>query len=200
MDMTITDRALALRNLLMLTDPAEIQVELQRIETQTARYADAQRILSKMFATEPSTEPAERALLERVGEQADLAAPLMAKASALGLAKKTDEACLVLRTQFRPVQRKWWELPRELNVFEEKQSEHAAVDAARAHTDARALMLGFGSLALLISVAAALMITRGLVRQLGGEPDYAVALAADPHGPGRKASTAKEKTTEWEEF
>ena len=64
-----------------------------------------------------------------------------------------------------------------MSAIEEKQSEQSAAAADRTYAGARSLMLGFGALALLSSIAAALLITRGLVKQLGGEPAYAAEVA-----------------------
>ncbi|MEC5162031.1 methyl-accepting chemotaxis protein [Janthinobacterium sp. CG_23.3] len=177
MDLTITERALALRNLILLSEPAEIQIEVARIATQAKKYDDAQGKLGQMFATLATTTEQEQALLEKIRQQSALAAPFIAKATELGLAKQGDAAYKLLRFEFRPVQKKWWELLRELSAIEEKQSEQAAAAAEAAYAGARSMMLGFGALALLVSIAAAWMITRGLVRQLGGEPDYAAEVA-----------------------
>ncbi|WP_317203271.1 methyl-accepting chemotaxis protein [Janthinobacterium sp.] len=177
MDLTITERALALRNLILLSEEAEIQIEVKRIEAQAKKYEEAQSKLGQMFANLAGTAPEEIALLAQIRQQSLLAAPFIAKATELGLAKKGDEAYKMLRFEFRPVQKKWWELLRELSAIEEKQSGEAAAAAETAYVGARSLMLGFGGLALLVSIAAALLITRGLVKQLGGEPDYAAEVA-----------------------
>ena len=177
MDLTITERALALRNLILLSEASEIQIEVTRIEAQNKKYEEAQTKLGVMFSSQSGTSPEEVTLLDKIRQQAALAAPFIAKATELGLAKKGEDAYKVLRFEFRPVQKKWWELLRELSVIEEKQSEQSAAAADQAYTSARSMMLGFGALALLSSIAAALLITRGLVKQLGGEPDYAAEVA-----------------------
>ena len=177
MDLTITERALALRNLILLSEASEIQIEVTRIEAQNKKYEEAQTKLGVMFSSQSGTSPEEVTLLDKIRQQAALAAPFIAKATELGLAKKGEDAYKVLRFEFRPVQKKWWELLRELSVIEEKQSEQSAAAADQAYTSARSMMLGFGVLALLSSIAAALLITRGLVKQLGGEPDYAAEVA-----------------------
>ncbi len=62
-----------------------------------------------------------------------------------------------------------------------KQKEQAAADAAQASTDVylstRALMLAMVIGSLAVGVAIGLFITRGLTRQLGGEPGYAAEVA-----------------------
>lgn len=177
MDLTITERALALRNLILLTEDNEIQIEIRRISEQGKKYAEAEEKLSRMFATRPQTTAEEKSLLQQIRQQAALATPYISRAAALALEKKGDEAYKLLRFEFRPVQKKWWELLRELTAIEEKQSVQATVDAENAYASARVLMLAFGALALLTSLIAAFLITRGLVKQLGCEPDEAVEIA-----------------------
>src|SRR5476649_276386 len=177
MDLTVTERALALRNLILLTEPKDMQVEVDRIATQEKKYADAQDELGAMFRTSPSTAPEEHQLLDAIRQQGALATPLMTRAAALALDKKTDESYALLRSQLRPIQKVWWDKLRELKALEEKQNVDAATAAEQAYVNARALMLTIGAIALLVSVAAAILITRGVLRQLGGEPDYAVVVA-----------------------
>ena len=177
MDSSITERALALRNLLLLKDPAELQVEIARIDEQGKKYATAQDQLGKMFSSLPNTTAQEIALLDQIRQQAILAAPLIARGAELGQAGKMEEAYQVLRQELRPVQKKWWDLLRQLTAIEEKLSAQAALEAEHTYASGRTLMLAVGLLALLCSVVSALTISRGVLRQLGGEPDYAAAIA-----------------------
>jgi methyl-accepting chemotaxis protein len=82
-----------------------------------------------------------------------------------------------VRFEFRPVQKKWWALLRELASFEQQLNDVALRDADNAYRSARTLMIAFGVLALATGGLAAWLITRGLLRQLGGEPAEAVRIA-----------------------
>jgi methyl-accepting chemotaxis protein len=177
MDLTITERALALRNLILLTEEKEIGIEVKRIAAQEKKYADAEAKLSDMFAKISGTQPEEKALLKQIREQAELATPYFRKAANLILEKKGDEAYKLLRFEFRPIQKKWWDLLRELNALEDKLSEQAYADAQQTYHAARSLIMMFGSLAVIASAIAAFLITRSLTRQLGGEPSYAAEIA-----------------------
>jgi methyl-accepting chemotaxis protein len=178
MEQTVTERALALRNLILLTEQKEIQIEVERIAAQEQRYAEAQQRLGRLFGGTADTTAEEHTLLARIRQQAELATPFVRQAAALALDKKTDDAYRLLRYDFRPVQRKWWDLLRELRALEERQNTAAVAAAAQTYARARWLVSGFGVLALAASVAAALLITRSVVRQLGCEPQEAVAIAA----------------------
>ncbi|WP_257572360.1 methyl-accepting chemotaxis protein, partial [Janthinobacterium sp. UMAB-60] len=177
MDLTVTERALALRNLILLKEEKEIQIEVARIAEQEKKYAAAQQKLGTMFAKLEGTSNEERSLLEKIRQQSELAAPFIQRAAALALDHKQEDAYKLLRYEFRPVQKRWWELLRTLIAVEEKQNNEASSVAEAAYSQARLVMLSIGSLALLTSLLAAVLITRGVTRQLGCEPDEAAAIA-----------------------
>ena len=177
MDLTVTERALALRNLILLKEDKEIQIEVARIAEQEKKYAAAQQKLGEMFAKLEGTSSEEKSLLEQIRTQSGLAAPFIQRAAALALEQKQDDAYKLLRYEFRPVQKRWWELLRTLIAVEEKQNNEASINAEAAYSQARLVMLSIGSLALVTSLLAAVLITRSVTRQLGCEPDEAAAIA-----------------------
>ncbi|WP_454775228.1 methyl-accepting chemotaxis protein [Janthinobacterium tructae] len=177
MDLTVTERALALRNLILLKEEKEIQIEVARIAEQEKKYAAAQQKLGAMFAKLENTSSEEKSLLEQIRTQSELAAPFIQRAAALALEQKQDDAYKLLRYEFRPVQKRWWELLRTLIAVEEKQNSEASSMAEAAYSQARLVMLSIGSLALVTSLLAAVLITRSVTRQLGCEPDEAAAIA-----------------------
>ena len=177
MDLTVTERALAMRNLILLKEEKEIQIEVKRIAEQQKKYAASQDQLGQMFAKLSATSAEEKELLEQIRKQSELAAPFIERAAGLALEQKQDEAYKLLRYEFRPVQKRWWELLRKLIAVEEKQNVEAADAAEIAYAKARTVMLIIGSLALLTSVVAAWLITRGVTRELGCEPAEAAEIA-----------------------
>ncbi|AVR28806.1 methyl-accepting chemotaxis protein [Burkholderia thailandensis] len=169
LELSITERALALRNLILLDQQDEMQIELNRIDAQTKLYKESRDRLATMFATLDGTHE-ERTLLDQIGLQGDAADGFIARARAMILAGQKDDAYKLLRFEFRPVQARWWALTRELKALEEKQNEEATAHAKQAYERSRTWMFALGALALLSSVVSAWLITRGIVRQLGGEP------------------------------
>ena len=178
MDLTVTERALALRNLILLKDEQQIQIEIKRISDQEDKYAAAFNKMTQMFRIQDGTAAEERTLLESIRLQGEQAAPLIKRAQSLAVEQHQEQSYQVLRSELRPVQKKWWDLLRQLIALEEKQNIEAVGNADAAYDSARQNMLIAGGLALMCSVAAAWMITRRLVRQLGCEPDEAALIAA----------------------
>ena len=167
----VSDRINSLRVLTLMTDPADMEPDMARIKAQTTVYQEAQKKLEEKFAIESTAE--EKTLLATIKEQEAAAMPAIAKASALWLANDAEAATRVLIKEIRPVQKKWMEALEQLATLEDNLNAQMQTDARTAFDSARVFMIVLGVLAVALGVVAALVITRGLLKQLGGEPDYA---------------------------
>ncbi|QCP51487.1 methyl-accepting chemotaxis protein [Trinickia violacea] len=178
LDQSISNRALALRNLILLQPDQQdqIAIETKRFDEESATYEDARSKLATMFAL-PGTTSDETTLLEQIKQQGDQALPLMQKARELVLSGQKDAAYHVLRFDLRPVQAKWWDFVRQLRDLEHQQNAEETAAAKASYRESRAWIIAIASLALLTSVVSATLITRGLLKQLGGEPGDAVDAA-----------------------
>ena len=177
MRVLINDRTISLKNLSLLTDPADMQPEIDRINAQTKRYNDAEGKLDGLFKSNAGTTAEEKSLLAKIKEQEGIANPGIDKAIGLWKDNKAEDATKVLIKEIRPAQKKWLDALNDLVALEDKQNAEAATDARTAFGNARSLMLGLGIVAVLAGIAAAWWITRRLLKQLGGEPDYAAQIA-----------------------
>jgi methyl-accepting chemotaxis protein len=174
---SVTDRMIALRNLAILTDVPKMNVEAQRIRKLEAAYADAKAKLGKTFE-DPSTTAEEKAYFSKLQEQETSALPLMADAEKLGLANKIDETNDLLVNKVDPAQAAWLDTLNNLARWEEKLNNDAASSSADAYHSAVTLMLILSAMAIAAGIAAATLVTRGLLKQLGGEPGVAAQVAA----------------------
>jgi methyl-accepting chemotaxis protein len=171
----VSDRVTSLRILTLMTDAGDMEPEMNRIKELAGKYADAQNKLSSQFALEANAD--EKALLATIKEQEAIAMPAIAKASELWLANKAEDATKVLIKEIRPAQKKWMAALDQLASLEDKLNAQVQVDAAAGFSSGRTFMILMGVLAVAISVVAAYVITRGLLKQLGGEPDYTASIA-----------------------
>jgi methyl-accepting chemotaxis protein len=176
----VSERLASLRVLTLMADAAEMEPELERFKQQTAKYEDAQKKLAATFAAAGSQQ--EKTLLAAVKESEALAMPAIAKASQLYLANNAMDATRVMVKEVRPVQKKWTEALDQLAALEDKQNAQTQLDAEANFDSARNFMLGLLVLAVAIGVAAAVVISRSLLKQLGGEPGYAARVAASIAG------------------
>ncbi len=171
----VSDRITSLRILTLMTDASDMEPEMARIKTQTSTYQETQKKLEEKFAVESTTE--EKTLLASIKEYEAAAMPAIAKASALWMANEAEAATRVMIKEIRPVQKKWMDALEQLATLEDKLNEQMQADARKAFDSARLFMIILGVLAVAMGVAAALVITRGLLKQLGGEPDYTASIA-----------------------
>ncbi|MGO4470091.1 methyl-accepting chemotaxis protein, partial [Pseudoduganella sp. RAF53_2] len=165
----------SLRILTLMTDAGDMEPEMNRIKEQTKKYEEASKKLSALYAA--NATPEEKALLAQVKEHEGVAMPAIAKASELWLANDAVSATKILIKEIRPAQKKWMDSLDQLASLEDKLNEQVKTDAAAGFASARLFMIGMGALAVILSVTAAWVITRGLLKQLGGEPDYTAAIA-----------------------
>jgi methyl-accepting chemotaxis protein len=172
----VNDRISSLRVLTLMTDPADMEPELNRVKELAGKYTEAQNKLSAKFAVEATAE--EKTLLATIKESEGLAMPAIAKATELWLASNAEGATRVLIKEIRPAQKKWMAALDQLAALEDKLNAQMQVDAANGFASGRNFMIIMGLLAVGISIVAALLITRGLLKQLGGEPDYTASIAS----------------------
>ena len=171
----VSERVTSLRTLTLMTDPTDMEPELNRFKEQTAKYDALQQKLAAKFSEESSAD--EKNLLNQVKEAENTAMPAIAKASALYLANNAMDATRVMIKEIRPAQKKWLGALDQLGKLEDKQNAQSQVDAEAAFASARNFMLVLLGLAVAIGIVAATAITRGLLKQLGGEPGYTAKIA-----------------------
>jgi len=177
----VSDRLQSLRVLTLMTDPADMEPEINKFKEQTTVYNETQSKLSALFAANGNDK--EKALLAQIKEFEAAAMPAIARATELYLAANAMDATRVMIREVRPVQRKWTDALNALAVQEEKQNAESKADAETAFANARNFMLVLLALAVVMGVAAAVVITRSLLKQLGGEPGYTAKIAGSiAHG------------------
>ena len=179
----VADRITSLRVLTLLSEPDDMAPEMKRVNELAQAYEAAQKKLTEKFDTEASTTAAEKDLLRQAKLHEAAAMPAIAKASELWLAGNAEDATKVLIREIRPNQKKWMAALEQLAALEEKLNAQAANEAGSAYAVARNVMLGIGGLAMFVGLLAAIVITRSLIKQLGGEPDYTARIASSiAHG------------------
>ncbi|MFM0685869.1 methyl-accepting chemotaxis protein [Paraburkholderia strydomiana] len=174
---SIQDRAIALRNLALISDPRDVAQEAERMKKQDQLYADAFQQLSRMFA-EPGTAPKERSLLDQIKQDEAAAMAPQRKAMDLALAHDTAGAMQELLQNARPPQRVWLARAVELAALEDQQNKEARENAVATYAKVRTMVAVIAGIAVLLGIVTAALISRSILRQLGGEPSAAQEMAA----------------------
>ncbi|MES2130313.1 MAG: methyl-accepting chemotaxis protein [Pseudomonadota bacterium] len=177
----VNARVTSLKTLTLMTDPDSMEPEMKRFKDQTADYDALEKKLTDKFAAEGT--PEEKTMLATVKDMEAVAMPAIGKASELWLGNKAEEATRVFIKEIKPAQKKWLESLDQLAGLEDKVNAQVQGEAEKAFNNARNFMLILGLVAVGLGVAAAVIITRGLIKQLGGEPDYTAQIASSiAHG------------------
>ena len=169
---SVSQRAIAVRNLTLSSDPAFKKEELASIEAAAKEYTKAEAELLALIEKYDASE-AEKALMEAIKRSEKTVGGLMEQAIELGMANKTDEAIEFLMEKVRPRQARWITVLQTLSGLQAKTSSEYSDDANLAYLTARKLLIGFVAAALLAGMFLAWAVTRSIIQPL----EQAIALA-----------------------
>jgi methyl-accepting chemotaxis protein len=166
--------AIALRNMMLSKNEADRSRQREVIDG-ARRKSDA--IFEKLTAMKTSAE-GEKSTRDMLAGSVKYRE---GQDKLLALIKGGDDAAAqaYLNDELRPV---FGAYKAVLVAKVERQNDQIAETALaglETYKHARTVMLGLGVLALVLATAIGVVITRGLLRQLGGEPDYAAAVAGE---------------------
>ncbi|MGA4365505.1 methyl-accepting chemotaxis protein [Pantoea ananatis] len=172
----LRDLAIAVRNLALLSDVKEMQPEWERLEAQKKLFAENRETLEVIMQSQSTAE--EQAALNHIKELEGTVMSAFQAAGQLGLKNERDEATRYLMETLRPLQRNMLDaLNKTTDIL--MHNSRNAVEINSVATSRASLTLVFLSvLSVLFSIATGYVITRVLMRQLGGEPAQAQELAA----------------------
>jgi methyl-accepting chemotaxis protein len=165
-------QSIAVRDMLLSSDPADRQKQSESITQARAIAAKNIEFLEQTIAI-----PKGRELLVKVNDARGKYIAAQDALIALITADKADEAKAYLNKDFRPILGTYMAGLTEMAAFQAEVMDDTAKSAADAYSQARGIMLALGVLALLAAAGVGLLITRSLLKELGGEPSDAADLA-----------------------
>jgi methyl-accepting chemotaxis protein len=168
----------SVRDALILHDEEKIKTAAAEVDLAMKNFEAQIAATERMQADVASTTKAEKdavakvkklwsGLKEDVGQTLDLAKQNQADMAWRWFYKSTDASM------------KNAEIRRTLAALadlEQKRTDDAATAAEASYESARLMMLGLGVVAIGLAVAAAVLVTRSLLKQLGGEPSYVASV------------------------
>ncbi|MHB1334256.1 MAG: MCP four helix bundle domain-containing protein, partial [Sulfuriferula sp.] len=162
----VRDLSIYTRNIVLLTDLAEVNEEQRKIEPARAEFREASSKLGKMFSELPGTSEREKSQFAKIQALGEAARPLDDQVIALGAQNKNAEAATVLMTKARQATRKWLIATDELQVIEAQLNDQARKNAVQAYNIARNMMFGLVAVALVLGGLIAWLITRSITRPI----------------------------------
>ncbi|WP_295957492.1 methyl-accepting chemotaxis protein [uncultured Xanthomonas sp.] len=161
---SVHDRAIALRDVVLLDDAASRQATEQTIDKLAGDYARAAQPLDALLAA--STDAKEKAILQRIQGVEQRTMPLIAQVRRLRDAGDTVQAQALLLQQARPAFVDWLASINAFIDLQEAKNRQAAKEAMATARGFALLMIGCTVLALLLGTLIALLLTRRVVRPL----------------------------------
>ena len=168
----------ALRDIVLLSDPVEMQATNAAIARSRANYNKAEEELRRMVESQANTDEEEKRLLTKVAAAKELARPANNRVIELGLADKNEEAIKVLMVEALPTTRAWLIALGELMDLETRQNEEARQQAQHAYQSSRQSMIAIAVVGVLLSLALALLVTRSIVQPISVAVSHANLVAA----------------------
>lgn len=166
----------SIRSLILMTDDATMKAEYAKVQDSQKKFQSEMDEIGRQFNALASTTQKEK---EMYAKLVDLSKPLpglLEKISTLALANKNNEAVQAQRQEYTPVSTAVRDLIEDIVAFEKQLNDQSAAAAKKNYEAARTMMITLGTLAVLLAIGAALLVTRSILSQLGGEPTYAAEL------------------------
>ncbi len=173
------DNGRSLRNLLLVDTPAEIEKNKQDIQDRRAKNSKALNEVDKTINTPKGRELMDEITKVRseLNHKYDVLYGFVDKVSDdFNNTKARDEARHYLLKEFAPTNTAFVKAMQAMADFQDNKMVEEADMAVASYEQTRTMMIVISLIAALMGIAAGYLITRGLTRQLGGEPGYAAEL------------------------
>jgi len=163
--------AVSQRDALLSTRPEDVRTGLATME-------EARKTIGERLGKLDETIHSERgkALLKAAVEARGLYLDDQSEMANLLRSGNFDTARQLLGERLRQSQAHYTDALHKLNAYQSEMMRQTGIDADATVGRSQLLLLGLGALALLLGVVVAWWIARTLLRQLGGEPDYAAGV------------------------
>ncbi|MGV3742973.1 MAG: MCP four helix bundle domain-containing protein, partial [Burkholderiaceae bacterium] len=168
----LNQSARAVRNMILATDPETVNAELARMQDNRRENTETLNKLDGLVRSETGT-----ALLKDVKEKIGPYRAAVDQATKLIGEGNKDQAIALVFGDLRTAQQAYFKSIDALVEHQAQGMDKMAKAAEESYFSARNTIIGLGIAALLLGAGAAFIITRTLLKQLGGEPEYAAAIA-----------------------
>ncbi|TDF26948.1 MULTISPECIES: methyl-accepting chemotaxis protein [Delftia] len=164
--------ARVVRNLALITDPAQMAEESRRLDEVVARNGLVMKELDQRLQTEQA-----RRLFADIRQARQPFVETMRQAGDLGLANQGDAARDLIMGRLRALQTTYFDAVEALVSYQKSQTQATVDGSLRSVAEDGVAMLVLTLLAAALGSLVAWMITRTVKQQLGGEPSYAAGVA-----------------------
>jgi len=164
------------RRMLLAEGKEEIEIARAAGHDRRAVVETSIEALAKILADDPTSTAGERKMIDQMRIDSAKVYAIVTRVIEAHLAGRTQEAIDLLRTDFDAANQPLQNKIAEFLKYEETDNAAAFAEATESFHFARTTLIVTGLAALLVAIVAGMLVTRSMLRQLGGEPDYAAAV------------------------
>jgi len=170
------ENSITFRNLIIDSDSSALARDFAKLNDGLGQFEAESKSLRELLDASHVDMDAEKHALDGVMDHYNSIRPLLLEAGALGRDGKKREAMELNETKVHSVNEAMRNAIEDLAQTVQKHGKASAESAAAAYLSARTLMFVLGGCAVLLAALAAWIVTRSLLKQLGGEPAYAASV------------------------
>ena len=172
----LREMSIDVRTLGLLSDPVAMKPVAERMQKTQAQYSANRQALGDLLKID--SLPAGRNAFKRLTDTEASFFAIFAKASQLGLANRDKDFFECLTKEVQPVQDKMLSDLQVVTGIQQKTSFAEVKENSTSTSRSSLILILLAGASIFISVGACVLVVRVLMRQLGGEPAQAQALAA----------------------
>jgi len=169
-------QSIQIRNLMLEADASKLKAHADDLRDAVQKFDSEYAELNKMFNSLSSTSQVEKDFMARIKEIQDVVRRDLDDTANLVLTGHQKEAYPHYMAHGSAEGKQLREQVQKLADFEQKLNDDEVAQARTTYTNARLVMFALGGLAIVLAFVAGLLVTRSLLRQLGGEPSYAAGI------------------------
>lgn len=178
MRFSITQKAIAIRNIVLVQSEAEKKQESDRFQEESKKYSEAEEKLGAILKAKTDISQEEKTLHAKIQEAQNTTIPLMHKVIELGLANKDEEAIKTLLTEVRPAQKQWLASLGEMIAAQEHMNALDVKAAETTYSTGKLMAIALTLLALISGISIAFIITRSITLPLSEAVKVATRVAS----------------------
>jgi methyl-accepting chemotaxis protein-1 (serine sensor receptor) len=163
-------RAIAARNLVLVTKPADVELEKNAVKQANDDVQVSLKKLNDLAAAGTDTTDKARELIAEINRVESIYGPVAADIENDAISGKHDDAVTKIDEKCRPLLAALVKATDEFAAYTATRATHRVQEAADLYARQRMIVLGICAATLAAAIFAALLITRSITRALGAEP------------------------------
>ncbi|MBE0361260.1 MULTISPECIES: methyl-accepting chemotaxis protein [Pseudoalteromonas] len=172
---SVHDRAIAVRDVVLITDQSDLSTVFNDIEELDAFYQTSSRAMSQLTANMSNEE---RSLIKKINQIEQRTQPLIKTIISAKKAGNLNQASSVLLTDARPAFTQWLNTINQFINLQEQANQMTTIETREVASSFRIWMILLTTLATLIGAGVAYVISQQIRNSVGGEPQEAAEVIA----------------------